>query len=374
MDIWDNIQQKRLVKANKKKKFKCKNHCKKLQRKGKFKNALKPKCNQSCCVALCKERSSALAACAQTNYCSASAVPSESTGVSPIPSAGPSESPSTSPNNEPSVSPSDIPSEMPSESPSGIPSALPSRLPSSKPSGEPSVSPSNEPSDSPSHEPSALPSRLPSSNPSDTPSESSDIPSASPSAIPSSIESDEPSITPSDIPSVIPSETAIAAWTSLSRDLVQGSLLNGPHWESRHGWAWPGINGGCSRYQSLGVGSNVVPCGINNQLRDRVLNFDSSYMNFQFAFDQGMEATITLANAATPSAGAAQSVTLIPSGASGSSACVGPPATNNWKTPPIRLARSGRYLQHWYSTGLNCNGASDDTKVEIKVTPDWYVS
>ena len=168
-----------------------------------------------------------------------------------------------------------------------------------------------------------------------------------------------------------------------------GSLLNGPHWGSRHGWAWPGhSNNGCSRYATvddIGPGANAWPCSVDRQLLNRVLNFDSAYMNVKFEFDWGMKVTIALANSNSDNDGddnpATQAISFYPSGGTndngndvyddnGSNACSEPPE-KSWNDYPIRLVKSGRYLHHWYAEQVGCNGEADDTRIELKVTPDW---
>ena len=129
----------------------------------------------------------------------------------------------------------------------------------------------------------------------------------------------------------------------------------------------------------IGPGANALPCNVDTQLLNRVLNFDSAYMNVKFEFDRGMKATITLANSDGDDP-ATQAISFYPSGgtndvynANGSNACSAPPE-KSWHDYPIRLVRSGRYLHHWYAERVGCNnGADDDTRIELKVTPDWYV-
>jgi hypothetical protein len=171
-----------------------------------------------------------------------------------------------------------------------------------------------------------------------------------------------PSDAPIDVPSDIPSSAA-------SRDLVWGSQLNGPHWGSRHSWAWPQVSdNGCSRYSYLQPGVTASPCYVKNQFVNRVLNFDSSYMNFKFEFDRGMKATIAMSDTAG-GGGGTESISFYPSGWN-VTACF-PPPDGNWDDYPIRLVRSGRYLHHWYAIKMKCNGVTDDTRMELKVTPDW---
>jgi hypothetical protein len=182
-----------------------------------------------------------------------------------------------------------------------------------------------------------------------------------------------PTTTPTDAPTEDDNtgsgETCKAPKVStLSRDLVHGSLKNGPHWGSRHGWAWPGASdGSCDRFENGEIPSSgyAWPCSVSKQLLNRVLNFDSSYLNFQFEFDQGMKATLSLGSGVDDSASA---VSFYPSGGSGN-ACNAPPE-QNWNDYPVRLVKSGRYLHHWYAERVGCNGKSDDTRLEIKVTPD----
>lgn len=154
----------------------------------------------------------------------------------------------------------------------------------------------------------------------------------------------------------------------LSRDLVTSSQRNGPHHGSSHGWAWPSPkDGGCTRYANVdndGPGANAEPCNIAEKLdENRVLGFDSAYMSFRFAFDDGMTATISLPDGS-------ESLSFYPTGeSSGSSACDGPPECC-WHDYPIRLVKSGRYLHHWYVEKVDCNGSDNDTRLEIKVTSD----
>jgi len=151
----------------------------------------------------------------------------------------------------------------------------------------------------------------------------------------------------------------------LSRDMVMGSQLNGPHWGSRHSWAWPGSNNnGCDWYQYVdndGSNAYAAPCSVSTQMvSNRVLNFDSSYMNFQFDFDGGMEATISLPTG--------ESLTFFPKGVP-DTAC-GPPPEKSWTDYPVRLVKSGRYYHHWYAEQINCNGEDNDSRIDIKVTSD----
>lgn len=111
-----------------------------------------------------------------------------------------------------------------------------------------------------------------------------------------------------------------------------------------------------------------MPCWVNNQFNTRVLNFDTGYFNFKFNFDQGMKATISMEGDSLNNSQGPSEISFYPSGASASTACTKPP-DGTWSDYPIRLVRSGRYLHHWYSERVGCNGA-DDTRVEIKVTPD----
>ena len=108
-------------------------------------------------------------------------------------------------------------------------------------------------------------------------------------------------------------------------------------------------------------------------------------MNFEFEFDGGMKATMKL-NPDTAEARkeeivvdgdgeegryyAGDSVSFFPSsGGDGSAACSAPPE-KSWFDYPIRLVKSGRYLHHWYAEKVGCADV-DDTRIEIKVTPDW---
>ena len=153
----------------------------------------------------------------------------------------------------------------------------------------------------------------------------------------------------------------------LSRDLVFGTQRNGPHIGSGHSWAWPPTgDNGCAWFANVdndGTGAYAYPCYASSQMKDRVLEFDSPYMNFRFAFDAGMTATIAL-----PDGSASKS--FFPSGdALGETPCASP-NDFSWNNYPIRLVKSGRYHHHWYVDGVSCDVS---TRLEIKVTPDWYV-
>lgn len=215
------------------------------------------------------------------------------------------------------------------------------------------------------------------SSPTTSPTDSSTVsPTATPTASPTATPTASPTATPTAAPTLTPSPpgqqcNAAAAASPLSRDLIMGKQMNGPHWGSRHGWAWPQANNnGCDRYASVdndGTGAYAWPCFVSNQMvNNRVLGFDSSYMKFRFKFDEGMKAEISLAG----DYDAAESVKVYPSGVSASNACSTPPE-NAWHDYPIRLVKSGRYHHHWYAERVNCNGEADDTRIEIKVTPDW---
>ena len=119
-------------------------------------------------------------------------------------------------------------------------------------------------------------------------------------------------------------------------------------------------------------GTSAMPCTVQDRFQERILNFDSSYMNFKFEFDRGMRATVSLSEIARANApGDTSSVSLYPSGSSKDTACTAPP-DSSWNDYPIRLARSGRYLHHWYAVKVGCNGVTGvDTRIELKVTPDW---
>lgn len=184
-------------------------------------------------------------------------------------------------------------------------------------------------------------------------------PTAAPTSQPTAAPTGQP--TPTQSPPLQCS--SIGETSSLSREMVMGSQLNGPHFGSRHPWAWPRAkNNGCNRYSDYNaIQQNAWPCYVNNQFNKRVLNFDSSYMNFQFDFDNDvnyMKAILTLGT---------ETISLVPSG--GTSKCVKPPDTS-WSEYPIRLVKSGRYYHHWYVEEVNCNGGVDDTRIEIKVTSD----
>ena len=220
--------------------------------------------------------------------------------------------------------------------------------------------------------PSEQPSDMPSSPPS-----TSVIPSSAPSGTPSDSPITSPSEGPSDIPSVFYSQVHKAS--ALSRDLVSGSLFNGPQYGSRHSWAWPQANNkGCSRYATvddIGTGANAMPCYVNTQLKDRVMAFNSVYMDAKFEFDKGMKVSIALANTALEAQTGPTSVSFYPSGGSVDTLdpCLAPfdGGTSDY---PIRLVRSGRYLHHWYAEKITCNSATAneyDTRIELKVTPDW---
>jgi len=91
-------------------------------------------------------------------------------------------------------------------------------------------------------------------------------------------------------------------------------------------------------------------------------------MNFNFKFDEGMKATLALSNEVSASSNLT-SVSFYPSGVSASAACTAPP-DGTWSDYPVRLVRSGRYFHHWYAEKVVCNGSDDDTRIELKVTPD----
>jgi hypothetical protein len=94
-------------------------------------------------------------------------------------------------------------------------------------------------------------------------------------------------------------------------------------------------------------------------------------MNFKFEFDNGMKATIALSDTAPAGAGGgAETVSFYPSGSSQDAACSEPP-DSPWDYYPIRLVKSGRYYHHWYALDVGCNSEDDDTRLELKVTPDW---
>jgi len=215
----------------------------------------------------------------------------------------------------------------------------------------------------------------PTSFPTQSPSMLIEAPTGFPTHAPSDLEEDD-----DECPS-----SASASSHFLSRDLVTSKQINGPHWGSRHGWAWPGAdNNGCSRYASVddtGAGAYAWPCSVATRMvNNRVLGFDSEYLRFRFYFDQGMTAQLSLADSAaattatTSSSSSSESVTMVPSGggtssSSSSSSCSTPPESA-WNDYPIRLVKSGRYHHHWYASNVDCNGDSDDTRIEIKVTPD----
>lgn len=115
--------------------------------------------------------------------------------------------------------------------------------------------------------------------------------------------------------------------------------------------------------------ASTLPCGVTSGLQDRVFNFDSSYMNLQFAFRQEMVATLTLADTAQEDVnGGVSSMTFKPFG---TTACSVPDGAIT-KTYPIELVRSGRYLHHWLAHDVDCSGDGlFDTRIEWKVTPDW---
>eukprot|EP00536_Pseudo-nitzschia_multiseries_P005882 jgi/Psemu1/13907/gm1.13907_g len=117
-----------------------------------------------------------------------------------------------------------------------------------------------------------------------------------------------------------------------------------------------------------GPGDYALPCNVNSRMQQRVLNFDSSYMNVKIELDNGMKATIALSDKAS-SSGTETSVSFYPSGSSASTACV-KPVDGTWNDYPVRLVRSGRYFHHWYMEKVNCNGDDNDTRIELKVTPD----
>ena len=241
--------------------------------------------------------------------------------------------------------------------------------PTNSPTTSPTVATTAEPTKSPTTSPTVADSDAPTRSITVAPTVATDMPSVAPSVN---------IFVPTDSPTIPMTKAATCPTTKpispLSRDLVVGSQLNGPHWGSRHPWAWPGANNrGCGRYAGVddtGTGAYAWPCYVNTQFNNRVLNFDSAYMNFQFAFDRGMEAKITLSDEAAAGASGSTGVSFFPSGGSATTACA-PPSTGTWSTYPIRLVRSGRYLHHWYFEEVNCNGAQGDTRVEMKVTPDW---
>ena len=237
-------------------------------------------------------------------------------------------------------------------------SEAPSRSPTTSPTVSSTASPTGTPTASPTGTPTAAPTGTPTA-----------IPTTNPTAIPTT----NPTVVPDLAPPPPQQQCNAGATSPLSRDLVMGKQMNGPHWGSRHPWAWPGINNsGCNRYASVddtGTGAYAWPCYVNSQMKDnRVLGFDSSYLKFRFKFDDGMKAEISLAG--DDATAAASTVTLFPSGVSASNSCSTPPE-GNWNDYPVRLVKSGRYHHHWYAERVNCNGGTDDTRIEIKVTPDW---
>mmetsp|Transcript_7429 Transcript_7429/g.14559 ORF Transcript_7429/g.14559 Transcript_7429/m.14559 type:complete len:1176 (+) Transcript_7429:1746-5273(+) len=240
--------------------------------------------------------------------------------------------------------------------------------PTKSPTASPTVAKTDPPTKTPTASPTVTDSDAPTRTITVAPTVASDAPSAFPSV---------DLFVPTDSPTVPITKAATCPTTKpispLSRDLVVGSQLNGPHFGSRHPWAWPkASNRECGRFAGVdttGTGAYAWPCYVKPQFNDRVLNFDSAYMNFQFAFDKGMEATITLSDEAVPAASSTTSVSFFPSGGSATTACK-PPTVGSWSNYPIRLVRSGRYLHHWYFEEVNCNGAQGDTRVEMKVTPD----
>ena len=196
--------------------------------------------------------------------------------------------------------------------------------------------------------------------------ETDDLIIVSPSASPSTVIG---SSSPTIMGSLVPTETQVEDCSakkkesSLLRDTVTGSLLNGPNWGSRHGWAWPAAsNNGCTRYgtvDDIGSGANAWPCYVNTQLLNRILQFKSSYFDINFEVDNGMKTIITL-----PDGMGTDTVSLYPSGGGGgggsattTAACT-PPNDYKWNDYPLRLVRSGRYLHHWYAETVGCNGAT----------------
>jgi len=269
--------------------------------------------------------------------------PTEDVLQSPPAGATPTtQSPTVSPTQSPTVSSTPVPTTKASETPTDYPTGTPI-----------------------TNSPTVSSTPVPTTKASDTPT---DYPTGAPIT-------KSPTVFPTASPTISPQETCSKEATSHhSRDHVMGSQKNGPHWGSRHPWAWPSSknsnNAACGWYDDVdneGAGAYAWPCGVDDQMvNNRILNFDSKYMNFQFDFDDGMTASISLADSA---AGAGDEIAFFASGSSGNSCSS--PKEGNWDDYPIRLVKSGRYYHHWYAEKVGCNGGSDDTRLEIKVTPDW---
>lgn len=251
------------------------------------------------------------------------------------------------------------------DSESHTPTSAETASPTTKsPTSYPTVTKSAAPTDATTIAPTVTKSAVPTDVMTIAPTLTSDTPSAYPT-VNLFIETDAPTV-PVTKAATCPVTKPIS---SLSRDLVVGSQLNGPHYGSRHPWAWPQAkNRSCSRYVTAKSGFNAWPCYVTQDMFDRVLSFDSAYMNFQFSFDKGMTSTISLSNEAKAGSKGPSIISFYPSGGGASTPCSKPDGT--WSDYPIRLVRSGRYLHHWYFEKINCNGSAGDTRVELKVTPD----